>query len=137
MTFVIKDKIEIGDELQRGNIFDSEPYNYIFNKSTSFIDGDFVTNDHHQLNHVLKGLNNIDPFLLELLNYTKHVMVRKKKPESFMLKDIQAASVTKYEKTSALHKAMKGGNNHSVDLILEYMAKVKRNGSENFKDIFD
>ena len=42
MTFVIKDKIEIGDDLQRGNIFDPEAYNYIFNKSTSFIDGDFV-----------------------------------------------------------------------------------------------
>ena len=46
MTFLIKHKIEIGDELQKGNQFDLEPYNYIFNKSTSFIDGDFVYKDY-------------------------------------------------------------------------------------------
>lgn len=42
MTFVIKDKIEIKDELQEGNVFDPEPYYYIFNRSTSFMDGNFV-----------------------------------------------------------------------------------------------
>jgi hypothetical protein len=31
MTFVIKHKIEIRDELQKGNIFDLEPYNYMLN----------------------------------------------------------------------------------------------------------
>lgn len=39
MSFVIKDKIEMEDALQQNNIFDPEPYNYIFNKSTSFLDG--------------------------------------------------------------------------------------------------
>jgi hypothetical protein len=39
MSFVIKDKIEMEDTLQQNNIFDPEPYNYIFNKSTSFLDG--------------------------------------------------------------------------------------------------
>lgn len=42
MTFVILDKIEQGDELQKGNVFDLEPYNYVFNKSNPFIDGNFV-----------------------------------------------------------------------------------------------
>ena len=53
MSFVIKHKIEIGDELQKGNQFDIEPYNYLFNKSTSFIDGDFVYLDYLQLSYVL------------------------------------------------------------------------------------
>ena len=38
MTFVIKHKIEIDCELQRGNQFDVEPYNYVHNRSTAFID---------------------------------------------------------------------------------------------------
>ncbi len=46
MTFVIKEKIEQGDVLQKNNIFDPEPYNYIFNKSTSFLDGEFVKHDY-------------------------------------------------------------------------------------------
>lgn len=45
MSFVIKDKIE--NEESVGLLFDPTPYNYIYNKSTSFIDGDFVANDHN------------------------------------------------------------------------------------------
>lgn len=45
------------------------PYNYIFNKSTSFLDDDFVYTDHKQLEHVLKNFNAIDPDLLELIVY--------------------------------------------------------------------
>lgn len=46
MTFVIMDKIEIKDSLQQGNVFDVEAYNYIFNKSTSFLDGEFIKFDY-------------------------------------------------------------------------------------------
>lgn len=44
MSFVIKDKleIEIKNEIPNTNEFDPEPYNYIFNRSTSFLDGDLV-----------------------------------------------------------------------------------------------
>ena len=42
MCFVIKDKIEKMDEAQKGNKFDLQPYNYIFNKGTAFTDGMFV-----------------------------------------------------------------------------------------------
>jgi len=45
MTFVIKDRIEKKDKRTENFIFDSYPYNYIFNKSSSFIDGEFVKND--------------------------------------------------------------------------------------------
>jgi len=43
MTFVIKKKIEDEDEAVLENEFDPEPYNYIFNKATSFIQGNFVS----------------------------------------------------------------------------------------------
>ena len=46
MSFVILDKIENGDEDQKGNLFDIEPYNYLFNKGTCFTDGQFVYKDH-------------------------------------------------------------------------------------------
>jgi hypothetical protein len=69
MSFVIKDKIEKEDPCL-GKFFDPEPYNYIYNKSTSFIDGDFVSNDHNQLNHVLEELEKIDSNSLEIINYT-------------------------------------------------------------------
>jgi hypothetical protein len=50
MTFVIKHKIEINDGLQKGNVFDLEPYNYMLNKGTCFTDGEF---DHQELAYVL------------------------------------------------------------------------------------
>jgi hypothetical protein len=46
MTFVIKKKIEDEDEAVLENEFDPEPYNYIFNKATSFTQGNFVVEDH-------------------------------------------------------------------------------------------
>ena len=67
----MKEKIEIEDESIQGNVFDLEAYNYMYNKSTSFIDGTFVTNDHNQLNYVLEELEKIDPNHLEILNYTQ------------------------------------------------------------------
>ena len=45
MSFVIKEKIEVKDDNLKGNVFDIEPYNYLFNKSTAFMDGSFVAND--------------------------------------------------------------------------------------------
>jgi hypothetical protein len=67
MTFVIKDKIEKNDPSQIGNLFDIEPYNYLFNKSTCFIDSEFVKNDHAQLSNVLENFQMIDPEYLEIL----------------------------------------------------------------------
>lgn len=37
MTFVIKDKIECEDDCLQGNHFDPAPYNYVFNRATSFV----------------------------------------------------------------------------------------------------
>ena len=60
MTFVILDKIEKKDQLQEGNQFDIEPYNYVFYKSTSFLAGKFVYEDHLRLEYVLKNMGNLD-----------------------------------------------------------------------------
>ena len=46
MTFVIKNFIERTPKEHRIDyVFDPEAYNYILNKSTSFLDGSFVKSD--------------------------------------------------------------------------------------------
>lgn len=75
MTFVIKDKIENEDDCVKDNIFDPVPYNYVYNKATSFTEGDFVTNDHEQLHKVLTELKQIDIDHVEIINYTNEVIV--------------------------------------------------------------
>lgn len=67
MTFAIKDKLETGCINQIGNAFDPEPYNYIFNNSTCFLDDEFVENDHSQLQNVLSNFLRIDIDMLDLL----------------------------------------------------------------------
>ena len=76
MTFVIKDNLE---DVRRqchtcvGNVFDPEPYTYLFNKSTTFLDGDFVRNDHTKLEHTLQHLNKINPEFIFQLNYSQQL----------------------------------------------------------------
>jgi hypothetical protein len=41
----------------------------------------------------------------------------------------------KVRRVTPLHLAVKAGNNSSVNIILRYMAKIKNNCSETFKDI--
>lgn len=73
MTFVIKDKIERQDKHQEGNIFDPTPYNYVFNKSTSFLDGKTIFIN-KQLSYVLENFERINPIMLELLHYTQDIV---------------------------------------------------------------
>jgi hypothetical protein len=42
---MMKSKIEKKDPKLKTNFFDPVPYDYIFNKGTSFTDGDFVKKD--------------------------------------------------------------------------------------------
>ena len=55
MSFVIKDRIEsdFEHEIPDTNVFDPEPYYYIFNRSTCFLDGDFVYTRYLELKKVL------------------------------------------------------------------------------------
>jgi len=71
MTFLIKQKIEDDDPDQFGNVFDPVPFNYLFNRSTAFIDSQFVRDDHEQLEIILKNLYELDPEYLNLLAYTQ------------------------------------------------------------------
>ena len=73
MTFVILDKIEKKDLMQNGNVFDVTPYNYILNRKSAFLDGEFVKNDHQMLQDVLKNFELIDPELLEILDYSQEI----------------------------------------------------------------
>jgi len=50
---MILHKLEKDDQSAKGNYFDPVPYDYIFNKSTSFLDGNFVARDSEQLERVL------------------------------------------------------------------------------------
>ena len=69
MSFVIKDKIE--RKRDRFKVFDPEPYTYLFNRSTAFIDGLFVRDDEDQLSYVLRNLKRLDQKYLGLLVYYK------------------------------------------------------------------
>ena len=70
MTFVILDKIEKKDPTTHLNVFDPVPYNYIYNRRTFFLNSEFVRKDHVMLNKVLNNLQQQDPALLDLINYT-------------------------------------------------------------------
>ena len=119
MTFVIKDKIENNDPLQKGNIFDPDPYNYLFNKSTCFLEGQFTRNDHMQLHEILTNLEQYDPELIDLLFYVHEVEQR-----------------DKVIVNSALNIAHESSNNRGIDIILSFMAKSNNSNSHNFKHLF-
>ena len=120
ITFVIKDKIEKRDPSIRKNLFDPEPYNYIFNKSTSFLDDDFVYTDHELLQTVLKNFSQIDPDLLELIVYNQTILNKKGEQVGF---------------NTPLLMAVENHNNRSADIILDYMSRIKFNSSRNIMSV--
>jgi hypothetical protein len=108
--------------MARLNVFDQEPFNYIFNKSTCFTDGTFVQNDYKMLTSLLENFLAIDPDLLELLVYNQTVISRDtKKFLGF---------------NTPLYMAVHANNNRSADVILEYMSKIKFNSSRNIMSVF-
>jgi hypothetical protein len=154
MTFVIRSKIEEEGYSKHsphsGKVVDVEPYNYIFNKSTAFLDGNFVKVDYPQLHTVLQTFEERDPDLLELLHYTQEIQDVKKIEQLQTLgafehfgqltperqRELNSAFHL-FERHSPLHMAIQEGNNRSVDIILEYMAKIDTNCSRQFRGIFD
>lgn len=81
MSFVIKDMIEHSDPSMQNNLFDIEPYNYIFNKRTSFTDSNFITEDSDELKDVLDEFEKYGPDHLNLINYTRPRIIEKKEEE--------------------------------------------------------
>ena len=73
MTFVIKESIELVGADYNEDIFDHEPYNYLFNRRTAFMDGNFVRNDHNLLSNILTRMYDVDPGYIEQLNYLENV----------------------------------------------------------------
>ena len=67
MTFAIKQKIEEKSHYTHimSYIFDNEAYNYLFNKSTAFLDGEFVWKDHQVLDYVLEKMYDFDKNFVE------------------------------------------------------------------------
>ena len=69
MSFVVKNSIETKDKSSKIEMFDIEPYNYIFNRSTSFLDSKFVMNNHLTLEKVLSNCMRIEPDIIDALSY--------------------------------------------------------------------
>jgi hypothetical protein len=59
MSFVIKEKIKNHD-LNETDYFDIVPYNYIFNRTTPFLDKDLFGKDHEALEYVCKQMLKVD-----------------------------------------------------------------------------
>lgn len=53
MSFVIKKSIGMNATQNKGNVFDPEPYNYIFNNSTFFLDNPVIYGSHKTLSETL------------------------------------------------------------------------------------
>ena len=97
-------------------MFDLEQYNYVINRRTALTDGKIVQEDHELLAFILKNFEQINPDLLEQIQYY-HLAGSESKPET------------------PLHLAFRSRNNRSVKILLQYMAKVPFNASSTYKDI--
>ena len=128
---MIKSKIEKKDPCLATNCFDPVPYDYIFNKGTSFTDSEFVKKDSKETEKVLKNFERIDPGLLELLIYNQNMVIAIKNPliPRYFI-HMPAGSNT------PLYLAVRENNNRCVDIILQYMTKIKFNSSRNFMNVF-
>jgi hypothetical protein len=70
MTFVIRDSSQIRDSyLDENYLFDVEQYNFIINRKTCFNCDDLVQKNFEKLSYILSKLEEIDPDLLDQLNY--------------------------------------------------------------------
>ena len=109
MSFVIKDLLEKDKKLSVGNTFDLVPYNYVYNRSTAFLDSDFVFRDHQKLEAILENFYQLDAQLLEILHYIQIVPVRLE--QSFCDSFTNFICRRKYKKpklkNTALHLALR------------------------------
>lgn len=109
MTFVIKDEIEKKNKDLIGNFFDIEPYNYVRNKSTSFLDGSFVKNNYRELKSVLKNMKKLNPNYIDLITYPQNA--------KNSLSD-ESGSKFKSQINTVLKMAIDEDNTRNIDLIL-------------------
>lgn len=71
VTFMIRDKLDLLKERDRIKYytFNKTPFNYVFNKSSGFMDGNLVTDDHLRLDRVLDQISRVSHKHLGILNY--------------------------------------------------------------------
>jgi len=71
MTFVIKKKFddEDVDYTNDDYLFDLEQYNYMLNRKTALSESSAATADHDKLLYILRSFEEIDPVLLEQIQY--------------------------------------------------------------------
>lgn len=100
MSFVIKDHFERKLIGLKQNVFDPEPYSYLFNKSTVFMDGSFVQDDDRQLRYVLHNLQKLDHNYLSILLYYK-VLERESESRKIARKKFEELIVSMNQSTTA------------------------------------
>lgn len=151
MTFVIQQEIEnispaaeISEEKLLSTAFDAEAFNYLYNRNHVFMRGDLVKSKFNQFDAILKKLNDIDPFFIQILHYNTDVEKENLKKDSMFLVSAIGDGLSAIddlvrhkdedivEKNSALHYAHKIGNNRTVDIILSNMADIDENNSEHY-----
>lgn len=158
MTFVIKSAIDDSKEAWH-NMFDTVPHYYLFNKSSSFMDCDIQNLSHTDLEDVLSQLENINPDLLEILNYSHRFadetdddvakdsdqedgsdaegeeQGNEKNARSFQLM-IETKKKFNFKNDSPLHMAVCDTNTKLVNILLTYISKIPNKGTRNFSELF-
>jgi hypothetical protein len=73
MTFVIKHDLErrTNKGIKNVNEFDIEPFNYVFNNSTAFIDSKFASDHPRQLEDLLLRIEAFDIKYFKQLNFVR------------------------------------------------------------------
>jgi hypothetical protein len=130
MSFMIKDKIEKLDAEMEKNYFDIDAYNYMFNRSTSFMDGAFTRDDTDILEQALKKLEQKDPRNLGLIKFSTF------NPLFKINKDKSICKFQHFQRRSALSIALTCKNATGVAVILEYMSKTQQDASECYFELY-
>lgn len=114
MTFVIKDNFDKCGFIRHDYQFDIEGYDYILKKKNLFFEGDLVKSQYEKLNFIMKNYYDLDPILLESLQY----------------KNEQSGKIP-------LHLALEANNHRMMNLILNNMSKIDYAAVNLIKDVFD
>lgn len=115
MTFTIKKAIEMNDADVVGNVFDLEPYDYIFNNRNCFMDGQMTRSDPSRLKTVISELEKMDVDYLQQLFFVGD----RSKDDEF---DNDTSDQGTY---TALKIALNAGNYYCIEAILQAMTKIK------------
>lgn len=136
LSFMMASKREDANDRNLVKIkFDPEPYNYIFNRSSSFMDSKLPRNIPRTelLNKSLSQLEKINTKNLSILHYAvKHPFHKPeyKNPNSYDAHHVQLTM------RSALSIALTNDNPAGIACILNYMSKLDSDPSESFNELF-